>query len=52
MSKAYLLTLSEFIRLSRLSQAAFELQNNTVIRIIDLAVKYGYGLIILWGVAI
>ncbi|WJE51995.1 AraC family transcriptional regulator [Bacillus pseudomycoides] len=36
------LTLSEYIRRRRLSQAAFELQNNTVVRIIDLALKYGY----------
>lgn len=36
------LTLSEYIRRRRLSQAAFELQNNPDVRIIDLALKYGY----------
>lgn len=35
-------TLSEYIRRRRLSQAAFELQNNHVVRIIDLALTYGY----------
>lgn len=35
------LSLSEYIRLRRLSQAALELQN-TPIKVIDLAVKYGY----------
>ncbi len=35
-------TLSEYIRRRRLSQAAFELQNDNFIRIIDLALKYGY----------
>ncbi|UTR15865.1 AraC family transcriptional regulator [Salipaludibacillus sp. LMS25] len=35
-------SLSEYIRRRRLSQAAFELQNNSDIRIIDLALKYGY----------
>ena len=36
------LSLAEYIRRRRLSQAAFELQNNTFVRIIDLAIKYGY----------
>ncbi|AEY66969.1 AraC family transcriptional regulator [Clostridium sp. BNL1100] len=36
------ITLSEYIRRRRLTVAAFEL-NNSNIRIIDLAVKYGYG---------
>ncbi|WP_431808193.1 AraC family transcriptional regulator [Lysinibacillus sphaericus] len=35
-------TLAEYIRRRRLSQAAFELQNNSSIRIIDLSIKYGY----------
>jgi AraC family transcriptional regulator len=34
-------TLSEYIRHRRLSQAAFELQNSNI-KIIDLAIKYGY----------
>lgn len=33
--------LSEYIRRRRMTQAAFELQNSDV-RIIDLALKYGY----------
>jgi AraC family transcriptional regulator len=36
------LNLSEYIRRRRLSQAAFELQHSSA-RVIDLAVKYGYG---------
>ncbi|WP_042477568.1 AraC family transcriptional regulator [Bacillus ndiopicus] len=36
------MTLSEYIRRRRLSLAAYELQNNMNIRIIDLALKYGY----------
>ncbi|MCT6924820.1 helix-turn-helix domain-containing protein [Metasolibacillus sp.] len=36
------MTLSEYIRRRRLSLAAFELQNNSDVRIIDLALKYGY----------
>ncbi len=35
-------TLSEYIRRRRLSQAACELQNDKTIRIIDLALKFGY----------
>ncbi|MDX2075748.1 MAG: AraC family transcriptional regulator [bacterium] len=35
------MTLSEYIRHRRLSQAAFELQNSNI-KIIDLAIKYGY----------
>lgn len=34
--------LSEYIRLRRLSCAAQELQNNPELRVIDVAVKYGY----------
>jgi len=34
-------TLSEYIRRRRLTLAAFEL-NNSTIRIIDVAIKYGY----------
>ncbi len=36
------ITLSEYIRRRRLTLAAFELQNDNV-RILDVAVKYGYG---------
>lgn len=36
------LTLSEYIRRRRLTLAAFELQNGSA-RVIDVAVKYGYG---------
>lgn len=36
------ISLSEYIRRRRLSQAAFELQNVPDVRIIDLALKYGY----------
>ncbi|CAM4287780.1 AraC family transcriptional regulator [Bacillus manliponensis] len=35
-------TLSEYIRRRRLSQAALELQNNDVVRVIDLALQCGY----------
>ncbi|WP_107840430.1 AraC family transcriptional regulator [Metasolibacillus meyeri] len=35
-------TMSEYIRRRRLSLAAFELQNNANVRILDLALKYGY----------
>ncbi|WP_369899576.1 GyrI-like domain-containing protein [Bacillus manliponensis] len=35
-------TLAEYIRRRRLSQAAFELQNNNAVRIIDLALQCGY----------
>ncbi|MDO7786775.1 AraC family transcriptional regulator [Desulforamulus aquiferis] len=34
-------TLSEYIRRRRLTQAAFELKNNSI-KVIDVAVKYGY----------
>ncbi|OXT17925.1 AraC family transcriptional regulator [Bacillus sp. OG2] len=36
------LSLSDYIRRRRLSQAAFELQNNAEVRVIDLAFQYGY----------
>lgn len=36
------ITLSEYIRRRRLTLAAFELINSSGIRVIDLAVKYGY----------
>jgi len=35
------LTLSEYVRRRKMTQAAFELQNSTV-KIVDLALKYGY----------